>query len=157
MKCFLTVILCVALFALPAQAENWTEVSAQFFEVVNDDAFAPGYKVQVTNYVNNMGIGGFVGENSAFGLMTTWRTFDHSWASGVGLALHVGANTDFGMPSEDKPGNLAYSFEPRFLWSGADGHIEAGLPLQYTTIDGMNPEWTFGFQIHWRPGGTPSE
>ena len=155
MRKFLLAAAAALLLCVPvAQAENWTEVSAQFFEVVDDDAFAPGYKVQISNYVNNMGIGGFVGESNAFGLMTSWRTFDHVWSSGVGLAIHLGANTDFGSPSVDKPKNLAYSFEPRFLWSGANGHLECGVPLQYTTIDGMNPEWTLAFQIHFRPGGT---
>jgi hypothetical protein len=152
-------IACMAalLLCAPVQAENWTEISAQFFEVLNDETFAPGYKVQVTNYVANMGIGGYVGENDAVGVMTSWRVFDHMWGSGIGLATHLGANSDFGTASADKPKNLAYVFEPRFLWSGANGHVEVGLPVQYTTIDGMNPEWTIGFQLHFRPGGAAEE
>ena len=153
MKKLLLTGLAGLLLCAPVKAENWTEISAQFFEVVNDDAFAPGYKVQVTNYVNNMGIGGFVGENDAFGIMTTWRVFDHMFDAGLGLATHLGANTDFGTASSERPNNLAYVFEPRFLWTGSKGHVECGLPLQYTTIDGMKPEWTLGFQIHFRPGG----
>jgi hypothetical protein len=146
--CAVALLLCT-----PVKAENWTEVSAQFFEVVNDDAFAPGYKVQITNYINNMGIGGYVGENDAVGLMTNWRVFDHMFSAGLGMAVHLGANSDFGAPDSEKPKNLGYSIEPRFLWSGANGKIECGIPVQYTTIDGMKPEWTLGFQVHFRPGG----
>ena len=153
MRKLLIATVAALLLCVPVQAENWTEVSAQFFEVVNDDAFAPGYKIQVTNYVNNMGIGGFVGENDALGLMTNWRVFDHMFGGGIGLAAHLGASSDFGAPSSEKPKNIGYSFEPRFLWSGSSGKIEVGLPLQYTTVDGMNPDWTLGFQIHFRPGG----
>ena len=153
----LLITLAVLALAIPAQAQvdyNGFEASVQFFETV-DGRFSPGMKIATTNYVDGKGLGVFLGENDALGPLFVWRVFDMWFSPEFGMAVHLGANTDLGIPGTEieKPKNIAYMFEPRFKWSGLKGKTELGALVQIVTIEGMEREWTFGITLNFFPGG----
>ena len=157
MKKLVTILALAAILALPlaAHAEDWFEATVQFSEKV-DGKLSPGMSIQGVNYINNMGLGWLVGEGDAFGPVAFWRVFDHRWEpKGWGMSMTLGTNSDIGLPGSEieKPTNVAYIVQPRAIYTKFNDLVELGGLIQYTTMEGMEPDWTFGLILTFRPSG----
>ena len=136
----------------PAEAFTGFEAQLQFSETI-DGQINPAMKIQVANFVNNFGLGGYLGTNETLGLNGIWRIFE-AWPNTTwGTAFLLGTSSALWQGQTDTARqNVTYYAEIRGMWAGLQGKAEVGLAVQQTTIKGMDPEWTFAITLNFHPG-----
>lgn len=135
-----------------ARADSWFEAQASFFETI-DGKFAPAMSMQIVNYIDDKGVGVFLGQDAAAGPALSWRVFEQWWTPAWGNAVHLAANSDLWQgKSEKRIPNATYQLDVRWFWSALNGKLELSTPVQAEFREGEQYEWTFGIQFVFTPG-----
>lgn len=147
----------VLMLALPygvAQAEDWTEVDISAFENING-SFDPTARISVLNYIEDKGVGLFVGQGNEAGPLASWRVWEQTWRkdSAITTAVHVIGSSDLVQSSADGSvfNNGRTGFDIRLGWRGA-GNVELSAKLLWEFTDGESTLWTPSLGLVLRPG-----
>lgn len=154
-------LLCAALlmFAVSAQAQepktDWTEVDVTAYGF---NGVTP--RVSAVNYINNKGIGLYVGGDEDAGPLLSWRTWRREvpvlskLASWIGLTqkpivvgIHVLGETDFTDGTSLNQGRGGLDFRPDF---GAD-NIDMSFKILWEFEEGQKTRTTFGVGLVMEP------
>ena len=143
-------LIVLAMLALPlaAQAEDFTEVDVSAFETI-DNEFKPQARISLLNYVDDKGIGLYVGQGETAGPLLSWRVWKHDWSFGMSNAIHVIGSTD--LVQSDLLDNGRSGIDIRWSWSGA-GNIGVSTKIVWTFVDGESSDFTPSIGIVIQPG-----